>query len=261
MYKDFKQNHHDKSFDHKLATALYSQSKAERVVNLFTNLYRREMDGQWPAEENTRRVSIMHGDESKEQEMKLANTDEEILQSLLDPGNERIITQEELFQCQNEYIHDCKLNRVNPCSVYMSNMFEQAINLCHYGLTDAELKPIVTNLLKNFSTSIFLISDNQLTEIGASYIEELLKNDFNRMILIDLSTNHLGAEGIRHIAEGLKANQILQKISLRDNLIGMKGCEALSEMLRVNRSLVELDISCNALVFIYIYIYIYYFLC
>lgn len=208
------------------------------------------MDGEWPAEVNIRRVSVMYGDENKDQEMKLPNTDEEILQNLLDPGNERIITQEELFQCQNEYIHDCKLNRVNPCSVYMSNMYEPAINLSHYGLTDCELKPIVTNLLKNFSTSILLLSDNQLTSIGASYIEELLKNDYNRMILIDLSTNQLRAEGIKHISDGLKENQILQKLSLRENLIGTKGCEALSEMLSINRGLVELDISNNALVYI-----------
>eukprot|EP00808_Paulinella_micropora_P016661 g38207.t1 len=64
-------------------------------------------------------------------------------------------------------------------------------------------------------------------------------------VMLDLSQNSLGDEGITHLAAALAHNTSLHTLILRDNFFGDPGCAALATALRQNKSLTELVVRCN----------------
>ena len=62
---------------------------------------------------------------------------------------------------------------------------------------------------------------------------------------ISLKWNNLKAKGGEAVAEGLKQNQVLNKIDLGWNGMGDVGMVAVSEMLKSNAALTHLDVSHN----------------
>eukprot|EP00965_Chrysotila_dentata_P051504 1708311-Pleurochrysis_carterae.AAC.3 len=51
-------------------------------------------------------------------------------------------------------------------------------------------------------------------------------------------------KGCKALIDGLKCTTTLSKVCLAGNFIANEGCKALAELLRSNRSIAELDLSC-----------------
>merc|ERR1712060_629137 len=62
-----------------------------------------------------------------------------------------------------------------------------------------------------------------------------------------LSSNSIGPEGAKAIAEALEVNRVLTSCDLMLNNIGVEGAKALASALEVNRVLTELNLSTNRL--------------
>jgi Ran GTPase-activating protein (RanGAP) involved in mRNA processing and transport len=92
------------------------------------------------------------------------------------------------------------------------------------------------------------IGYNEITGVGASYIAEALRTT-RALRKLDLDRNTIGDKGLQYIAEVLATNTTLtdHELSLRE--CGLSFTEesgpALTEMLRRNKSLRELDLSFN----------------
>jgi len=60
---------------------------------------------------------------------------------------------------------------------------------------------------------------------------------------IDLESNKIRPEGAKHLAEALKVNKALTKISLSfNNRIGPEGAKHLAEALKVNTTLTKINV-------------------
>lgn len=187
----------------------YSKAKAERIINLFSSLYHKELQGDWPCNSKTKQNN---NNEKKDNDI---NEKDVILDDLLNDYESRSISKEEIFQCENDYIHECEILGIKPCSLYLSNMFEQVINLSHYGLNDIDLQPIINIFKKSSITKVFSLSDNHITSIGASYIKDLLLLKECKIGILDLSSNKIEDDGTTSICEGLLNNTLLKRLCLR----------------------------------------------
>ena len=64
---------------------------------------------------------------------------------------------------------------------------------------------------------------------------------------VDLSSNKLGSEGGKAIAEALKVNNTLTNINLSGNKLGSEAGKVIGEALKVNSTIVEIDLMNNDL--------------
>ena len=69
---------------------------------------------------------------------------------------------------------------------------------------------------------------------------------------IDLSYNHLGPEGAKHIAKGIAVSASLTDINLSDNILtnygqDVSGVQAIADALRFSASLIAADLRRNCL--------------
>lgn len=69
----------------------------------------------------------------------------------------------------------------------------------------------------------------------------------SRLRLLDLSSNLLGDDGVRLLADALIVNRTLREISIENCRVGPEGCAAIARALRANCSLRSLQLSRNAI--------------
>ena len=60
-----------------------------------------------------------------------------------------------------------------------------------------------------------------------------------------LARNDIGDEGTTALSEALKSNSTLEELELPDNKIGAAGAQSLANMLQFNRALASLDLFYN----------------
>ncbi|KAJ6250078.1 ynein regulatory complex subunit 5 [Anaeramoeba flamelloides] len=80
-------------------------------------------------------------------------------------------------------------------------------------------------------------------------LQRLVRND-QTLINLDLTWNQIGAKEMKALIESLKVNQSLLQLNLTSNQIEAEGTEemqALSESLKVNQNLTKLSLSENGL--------------
>ena len=69
------------------------------------------------------------------------------------------------------------------------------------------------------------------------------------LIKLDLSGNELRLDGCKVVCEIMKSNETIKDLALANNGFQTKSAQAIAEMLQVNRGLIKLNISNNAITF------------
>ena len=85
---------------------------------------------------------------------------------------------------------------------------------------------------------------NEICERGASYISKALQNT-NILVALWLSFNPIGDHGLQTIFRGLKKNKTLKNFSIAKCCMTDIGMTSLAETIRINKSIVNLDINHN----------------
>lgn len=56
--------------------------------------------------------------------------------------------------------------------------------------------------------------ENNITELGCQFLAKVLINPANKIVKLRLDNNKIGLKGLSILAEGLRQNETVQKISL-----------------------------------------------
>lgn len=86
------------------------------------------------------------------------------------------------------------------------------------------------------------LSNNHINVSGAQSIGKLLQK--SRLETINLRLNYIN-EGAKHIFEGMIKNTSLSKINLSGNFLENSSVQSLLDLVRQNRTIIELDLTCN----------------
>ena len=132
----------------------------------------------------------------------------------------------------------------------------KTLKLALCGIGNKDLQYICESLISNYKSSSGVnmhhlcldISYNELTEHGAQHIAKLLSSPCIIKSLNCTGNYKLGDNGVEIIANSL-LNSHVNNLELRRTGLGLKGIQAISEVLRSDSSLKNLDISENILDF------------
>uniref|UniRef100_A0A8C3KCT1 Leucine rich repeat containing 45 n=1 Tax=Calidris pygmaea TaxID=425635 RepID=A0A8C3KCT1_9CHAR len=121
---------------------------------------------------------------------------------------------------------------------------EVALGDC--GLSEEGVKLLLHGLCSNTTVKSLDLKGNNLRTVGAEALGKLLRQNKSIRSLI-LEWNSLGVweEGFSFFCQGLGANNVLQKLDLRNNQINHQGAGELAMALKQNSSLQELDLRWN----------------
>ena len=126
-----------------------------------------------------------------------------------------------------------------------------SVNLNSCSLGDTGIKILMQSLSRSLDPHSEItghldmdIRNNEVTEVGASYIAEALRN-IRALNKLNLRRNPIGDKGLKYIAEALTTNSTLTELSLYSCRLRIteESGPALTEMLQQNKSLRELDLS------------------
>ncbi|XP_068007457.1 leucine-rich repeat-containing protein 45 isoform X1 [Melanerpes formicivorus] len=114
------------------------------------------------------------------------------------------------------------------------------------GLSEEGVKLLLHGLCSNTTVKSLDLKGNNLRTVGAEALGKLLKQNKSIRSLI-LEWNNLGVweEGFSFFCQGLGANNVLQRLDLRNNQINHQGAGELAMALKQNASLQELDLRWN----------------
>jgi Ran GTPase-activating protein (RanGAP) involved in mRNA processing and transport len=120
------------------------------------------------------------------------------------------------------------------------------VNLSYWNLIDDDMPMIASEILADRQCPVLDLCGNRFTWQCVSSLVFNLSNNFVLEIL-DLSYNRLSNRGVHLLCQILSNNRCvnLRKLFLNKNGIAHDGARALSNMLQVNRTLTELQISHN----------------
>ncbi|NXJ68662.1 LRC45 protein, partial [Rostratula benghalensis] len=121
---------------------------------------------------------------------------------------------------------------------------EVALGDC--GLSEEGAKLLLHGLCSNTTVKSLDLKGNNLRTVGAEALGKLLRQNKSIRSLI-LEWNSLGVweEGFSFFCQGLGANNVLQRLDLRNNQINHQGAAELAMALKQNASLQELDLRWN----------------
>lgn len=89
------------------------------------------------------------------------------------------------------------------------------------------------------------LADNCISYDGSRFLAQALKVN-KSLVSLNLSLNRLDDKaGSKLCIDLLNNNSGLRFIGLSSNQLGNMFCESLSEFLKMNESITEVDISCN----------------
>ncbi|CAI9737537.1 leucine-rich repeat-containing protein 74A [Octopus vulgaris] len=174
----------------------------------------------------------------------------------------------------------CHHFKVLPMTTFITNIHKTDINLEHLGITPKEAHAMSIPLRNIEYVEELNLSDNRLSDEGATFIFEILtfgnrikSLDSGYIIMINLSHNHftencaelvgtlieknsfitsldiswnmLGKKGAKSISRGLQKNSSLEYFNIAFNNIGNEGCNHLKTGIGVNNTLKIFDMSTN----------------
>ena len=125
-----------------------------------------------------------------------------------------------------------------------------SLDLCGNKLTCKSIKTLTLNPLKNEHLEKIDFSFNQLIDIGARTLSDLiLTNRYSVLRRLMLNKNGISNTGAKYLAEMLKNNRTIEELWLSDNEIGNQGVESLVDALsNNNRTLKVLILSFNTFI-------------
>jgi Ran GTPase-activating protein (RanGAP) involved in mRNA processing and transport len=128
-----------------------------------------------------------------------------------------------------------------------SNKILKYLNLskCELGCVEAEA--IADGLSENKALETLNLSKNRIMDKGASLIFESLQCEKTRLINLDLSSNSIHNEAIGALIGTLNVNEVIQKISLYNNMITESVGRSLSVAVKNNNSIHVLNLGHNSI--------------
>lgn len=143
------------------------------------------------------------------------------------------------------HIYDQENRFLSFCSKSFCN---RAIGLNENGLGFESIKVLSSIIKKNSFFCRLYLSKNNIGDNGVIQLALALKKD-RFIISVDISSNDIGPEGSTKFFEILKENESLVSINisslegLRRNKLGSKGAEAVSELLKISKTLTHLNLG------------------
>ncbi|MCE5316535.1 MAG: hypothetical protein LLG04_04130 [Parachlamydia sp.] len=153
---------------------------------------------------------------------------------------------------------DCSLQTLNLSGNYINrfdlssaNSTLTALDLSDNLISDDGIVEIAQALessrsLKSLTLAKNKLSPSNVSGLGAAGIKALAKAIERNSCLehLELSHNNLTAAGIIHLSNGLRSNTALQSLDLSNNSqIGDEGGIALAQSLKLNKTIIRLDLS------------------
>mmetsp|Transcript_5234 Transcript_5234/g.11448 ORF Transcript_5234/g.11448 Transcript_5234/m.11448 type:complete len:1188 (+) Transcript_5234:1048-4611(+) len=133
-----------------------------------------------------------------------------------------------------------------------------SIDLCDNRLTDITLCPLAERLISFTALTHLDLSYNKMDRSSAT-LDAFLRDTHCQLLTLHLNGADVDDEECKNIAEAISHNQSIRTLGLQKNLIGaaemvnvlnpdlITGGEALGEMIRMNTTLTELDLSWNSI--------------
>jgi NLR family CARD domain-containing protein 3 len=106
---------------------------------------------------------------------------------------------------------------------------------------------IQDGVLQNHSLRVLDLRSNGVTAEGALSLQGLLVSSRN-IVSLQLGNNELGDQGVSALARGLQARTrgaVLQVLDLTNNGLTSRSCVSIASMLKVNKNLINLNLSFN----------------
>jgi len=120
-----------------------------------------------------------------------------------------------------------------------------SIHLDGQQLTDKDMEIILNDVIVGQQCKQISLSENKITSIGAFIIADAL-NTNTTLKALSIDNNHLGDIGLYSLAKTLTINnRTLSELNLGSNGITDEGIKHLVHMLRTNKTLTELHLSEN----------------
>ena len=98
-------------------------------------------------------------------------------------------------------------------------------------LEDADVSLLVHGQSQLLHLSLRFCQLSDVHAYGLGHALGTSKSANNRLTTLNLSNNHLGDQGARHLARGLMTNRTLAILNLASNHIGDEGATALAQVL------------------------------
>ena len=139
---------------------------------------------------------------------------------------------------------------LNLASVLATNHTLKILRVPENLITDAQLRALLSGLVRNRSVTLLDFSHNKIGDDGAKALASLLRQPEGSSVKhLILSDNHIGAQGARHLGRALQECNTLESLSLRLNRIGDEGGVRLCRGLVKNQGLQRLSLAGNSLEF------------
>ncbi|XP_058278900.1 leucine-rich repeat-containing protein 45 isoform X2 [Hirundo rustica] len=121
-----------------------------------------------------------------------------------------------------------------------------ALALGDCGLSEEGVRLLLHGLCSNTTVKSLDLKGNNLRSMGAEALGKLLRqNKSIRSLTLEWNSLGMWEEGFSFFCQGLRANNFLQRLDLRNNQINHQGAEELAMALTQNTSLKELDLRWN----------------
>ncbi|XP_041321907.1 leucine-rich repeat-containing protein 45 isoform X2 [Pyrgilauda ruficollis] len=121
-----------------------------------------------------------------------------------------------------------------------------ALALGDCGLSEEGVRLLLNGLCTNTTVKSLDLKGNNLRTMGAEALGKLLKqNKSIRSLTLEWNSLGMWEEGFSFFCQGLRANNFLQRLDLRNNQINHQGAGELAMALTQNTSLQELDLRWN----------------
>uniref|UniRef100_A0A3B3YIQ6 EF-hand domain-containing protein n=1 Tax=Poecilia mexicana TaxID=48701 RepID=A0A3B3YIQ6_9TELE len=138
------------------------------------------------------------------------------------------------------YLEACKLVGVVPVSYFIRNHSSPTMTLTYHGLGPLGCKALAIALQSDVHIRTLELAYNRVQAEGVKYLAELLRANFTIQHLFqDLSNNHVKSEGAEHVAKMLMDSISLKSIKLSDD------AKHFTEALSTNSRIKDLDLSHN----------------
>lgn len=99
------------------------------------------------------------------------------------------------------------------------------LNLSHFGLEDYHLETLAPRICES-AVCALIVRGNRLSSASGAILQKLLVQR-QKIVMLDLSANRLGDNGVAALAAGVERHHGLRALLLESNGIGARGMEAL----------------------------------
>ena len=128
----------------------------------------------------------------------------------------------------------------------MLNKTITQLDLSHNKIGNSGARKVAKYLLKTSILTHLDLSDNQIEYHGSRFLAQGIKENTS-LLVFNLKLNRIDKKGGQKLCTDLLAHKglVLQKLNLSSNALERGFVESLAELIKSNKTLCNIDISCN----------------